>query len=89
MERYDGEPQTGEGRNELTERAKEAEAEQTANWPPITSLSLVRRHLKLPSYLLRRRSSLGSFSWSIRRRLGIVGAGPGLIAWLAPTTLHL
>ena len=27
-ERYDSEPQTGEGRKELTERAKEAEAER-------------------------------------------------------------
>jgi hypothetical protein len=55
-ERYDSEPQTGEGRKELTERAKEPEPSVTANWPPITSLSLVRRHANLPSYLPRRRS---------------------------------
>ena len=48
--RYDSESQTGEGRKELTERAKEAEAAQ---------------HPNLPSFSPRLRSSPGSFSWSI------------------------
>src|SRR6478672_110632 len=41
-ERYDTEPQTGEGRKELSEGAKEAETERDRKLSAITSLSLVR-----------------------------------------------
>jgi hypothetical protein len=64
-ERYDSEPQTGEGRKELTERAKEAETERDRKLAATTSLNLVRRHLSSQSCLHQRRSSLESRSWSI------------------------
>jgi Domain of unknown function (DUF4337) len=87
--RYDSESQTGEGRKELTERAKEAEAERDRKLAAYHLFDLARRHPNLPSCSPRPRSSPGSFFLVyLAGALGIIGAALGLIAWQAPTMLH-
>jgi hypothetical protein len=88
--RYDSEPQTGEGRKELTERAKEAEAERDRKLGAYHFFELGSAASQLAIVLASAAIITGLiFLVYLAGALGMVGVGLGLIAWLAPTTLHL
>jgi len=89
-ERYDSEPQTGEGRKELSERAKEAEAERDRKLAAYHLFELGSAASQLAIVLASAAIITGlMFLVYLAGALGIMGAGLGLIAWLAPTALHL
>ena len=88
--RYDSEPQTGEGRKELTERAKEAEAERDRKLGAYHFFELGSAASQLAIVLASAAIITGLiFLVYLAGALGMVGVGLGLIAWLAPTALHL
>ena len=87
-ERYDSEPQTG--RKELTERATEAETERDRKLSAYHLFELGSAASQLAIVLASAAIITGlTFLVYLAGGLGIVGAGLGLIAWLAPTMLHL
>ena len=89
-ERYDSEPQTGEGRKELTERAKEAETERDRKLAAYHFFELGSAASQLAIVLASAAIITGvTFLVYFAGGLGIIGTGLGLIAWLAPTMLHL
>jgi Domain of unknown function (DUF4337) len=89
-ERYDSEPQTGEGRKELTERAKEAQGERDRKLAAYHLFELGSAASQLAIVLASAAIITGMmFLVYLAGFLGIVGAGLGVIAWLAPTMLHL
>jgi len=89
-ERYDSEPQTGEGRKELSERAKEAETERDRKLSAYHLFELGSAASQLAIVLASAAIITGlMFLAYLAGGLGIIGAGLGLIAWLAPTMLHL
>jgi Domain of unknown function (DUF4337) len=89
-ERYNSEPQTGEGRKELTERAKEAETERDRELAAYHLFELGSAASQLAIVLASAAIITGlMFLVYLAGVLGIAGAGLGLIAWLAPTMLHL
>jgi hypothetical protein len=88
--RYDSEPQTGEGRKELTERAQQAEAERDRDLAAYHLFELGSAASQLAIVLASAAIITGlMFLVYLAGGLGIVGAGLGVIAWLAPTMLHL
>ena len=90
VERYESEPQTGEGRKELTERAKEAQAERDRKLAAYHLFELGSAASQLAIVLASAAIITGlMFLVYLAGALGIVGAGLGLIAWLAPTALHI
>jgi hypothetical protein len=89
-ERYDSEPQTGEGPKELTERAKEAQGERDRKLAAYHLFELGSAASQLAIVLASAAIITGMmFLVYLAGFLGIVGAGLGVIAWLAPTMLHL
>ena len=89
-ERYDSEPQTGEGRKELSERGKEAQAERDRKLAAYHLFELGSAASQLAIVLASAAIITGlMFLVYLAGALGIVGAGLGLIAWLAPTALHI
>ena len=89
-ERYDTEPQTGEGRKELSERATEATAERDRKLAAYHLFELGSAASQLAIVLASAAIITGlALLVYLASALGIVGAGLGLIAWLAPTMLHL
>ena len=90
VESYDSEPQTGEGRKELTERAKEAESERDRKLAAYHLFELGSAASQLAIVLASASIITGlTFLVYLSGGVGIIGAGLGLIAWLAPTMLHL
>jgi hypothetical protein len=88
--RYDSEPQTGEGRKELTERAKEAQAERDHKLAAYHLFELGSAASQLAIVLASAAIITGLiFLVYLSGLLGVVGAALGLIAWQAPTLLHL
>jgi hypothetical protein len=88
--RYESEPQTGEGRKELTERALEAEAERDHELAAYHLFEIGSAASQLAIVLASAAIITGvTFLVYMAGALGIVGAGFGVIAWLAPTMLHL
>jgi hypothetical protein len=88
--RYESEPQTGEGRKELSERALEAEAERDHKLAAYHLFELGSAASQLAIVLASAAIITGMmFLVYVAGTLGIVGAGLGLIAWLAPTMVHL
>jgi len=88
--RYDSEPQTGEGRKELTERAKEAEAERDRKLAAYHLFELGSAASQLAIVLASAAIITGLIVLAfLAGALGLVGATLGLIAWQAPTLLHL
>jgi hypothetical protein len=88
--RYESEPQTGEGRKELNERALEAEAERDHKLAAYHLFELGSAASQLAIVLASAAIITGMmFLVYVAGTLGIVGAGLGLIAWLAPTMVHL
>ena len=89
-ERYDSEPKTGEGRKELTERAKEAQAERDRKLAAYHLFELGSAASQLAIVLASAAIITGLMLLVyLAGALGIVGVGLGLIAWLAPTALHI
>jgi hypothetical protein len=88
--RYESEPHTGEGRKELTERALEAEAERDHKLAAYHLFELGSASAQLAIVLASAAIITGvTFLVYLAGALGIVGAGFGVIAWLAPTMLRL
>jgi len=88
--RYDSEPQTGEGRKELTERAKEAEAERDRKLAAYHLFELGSAASQLAIVLASAAIITGLIVLAyLAGALGLVGAILGLVAWQAPTILHL
>jgi uncharacterized protein DUF4337 len=86
--RYDSEPQTGEGRKELTERAKEAEAERDRKLAAYHLFELGSAASQLAIVLASAAIITGLiFLVYLAGALGVVGAALGLVAWQAPTML--
>src|SRR5262249_36598953 len=85
--RYDSEPQTGEGRKELTERAKEPEAERDAAYllfelgSAASQLAIVLASATIITGLI--------FLVYLAGALGLLSVVLGIIAWQAPTMLPL
>ena len=89
-ERYDSEPQTGEGRKELIERAKEAETERDHKLAAYHLFELGSAASQLAIVLASAAIITGlMFLVYLAGCLGIIAIGLGLIGWLAPTILHL
>jgi Domain of unknown function (DUF4337) len=90
VERYDSEPQTGEGRKELAERAKEAEAERDRKLAAYHLFELGSAASQLAIVLASAAIITGLiFLVYLAGVLGVVGAALGLMAWQVPTLLHL
>jgi Domain of unknown function (DUF4337) len=88
--RYDSEPQTGEGRKELTERAKEAEVERDHKLAAYHLFELGSAASQLAIVLASAAIITGLiFLVYLAGVLGVVGAALGLMAWQVPTLLHL
>jgi len=88
--RYDSEPETGEGRKELTERAKEAEAERDRKLAAYHLFELGSAASQLAIVLASAAIITGLIVLAyLAGALGLVGAILGLVAWQAPTILHL
>jgi len=89
-QRYDSEPQTGEGRKELIERAKEVEAERDHKLAAYHLFELGSAASQLAIVLASAAIITGlMFLVYLAGCFGIIGIGLGLIGWLAPTMLHL
>ena len=90
VESYDSEPQTGEGRKELSERAKEAETERNRKLAAYHLFELGSAASQL-AIVLASATIITGFTLLVYLAggLGIIGAGLGLIAWLAPGMLHI
>jgi hypothetical protein len=79
--RYDSEPQTGEGRKELTERAQQAEAERDRDLAAYHLFELGSAASQLAIVLASAAIITGlTFLVYLAGGLGIVGAGLGVIA---------
>jgi Domain of unknown function (DUF4337) len=90
VERYDSEPQTGEGRKELAERAKEAEADRDHKLAAYHLFELGSAASQLAIVLASAAIITGLiFLVYLAGVLGVVGAALGLMAWQVPTLLHL
>ena len=88
-QRYDSEPQTGEGRKELTERAKEAEAERDHKLAAYHLFELGSAASQLAIVLASAAIITGlMFLAYLAGCFGIIGLSLGLVAWLAPMMLH-
>ena len=88
--RYESDPQTKEGRKELTERALQAEAERDHELAAYHLFEIGSAASQLAIVLASAAIITGvTFLVYLASGLGIVGAGFGVIAWLAPTMLHL
>jgi hypothetical protein len=89
-DRYESEPQTMEGRKELTERALQAEAERDRGLAAYHLFEFGSAASQLAIVLASAAIITGlTFLVYLAASLGIAGAGFGVIAWLAPTMLHL
>jgi ferric-dicitrate binding protein FerR (iron transport regulator) len=88
-QRYETEPETGEGRKELMVRAKAKESIATSRW------RLPHVRIRLGGYqlaiVLAGAAALTSVVWLtvISCGLGVVGIGFTVLAFVAPTLVHL
>jgi hypothetical protein len=89
-DRYDSEPETREGRKELTERAMEAEAERDQKLAAYHLFELASASFQLAIVLASAAiiTSLVLFVYCAIG-LGVLGTVLSAIAWLAPTSLYL
>ena len=88
--RYDSEPQTGEGRKELSQRAKTAEKKRDQALAAYHLFEYGAAALQLAIVLASAAVVTAAMvlAW-IAGGLGLVGAGFGFLGWFAPTLLHL
>jgi hypothetical protein len=89
-ERYDSEPSTGEGRKELARRAKAAEAARDRAMASYHHYELASAAVQIAIVLASASIivALGALAWAAAG-LGVVGIVFCLIAFLAPTSVHL
>ncbi len=88
--RYESEPQTHEGRKELTERAKEAEAERDHKMAAYHLFEYGSAAAQLAIVLASAAIITGlGLLMDVAGGLGTLGLVFGLLAWLAPTLLYL
>lgn len=89
-ERYDSEPETGEGRKELAARAKAAEAAREKALGAYHSFEYGSAAFQLAIVLASASlvTRIAMLAW-LAGGLGAIGTALGLVGWLAPTALHL
>jgi Domain of unknown function (DUF4337) len=88
--RYESEPETKEGRKELTERAREAETERDHKLTAYHLFEFGSASAQLAIVLASAAIITGfMFFVYLAGALGIISLALGVMAWLAPTTLHL
>lgn len=87
-DRYDSEPSTGEGRKELSEKAKKIMTERDNHAAANATYDLASGALQL-GILLASAAVVTSVLWLayIGAGLGLLGAGFGLMAWFVPHVL--
>jgi len=87
-DRYESDPETGEGRKELSDKAKKIMAERDDNAAANATYDLASGALQL-GILLASAAVVTSVLWLayIGAGLGLLGAGFGLMAWFAPHVL--
>ncbi|WP_295387569.1 DUF4337 domain-containing protein [uncultured Thiodictyon sp.] len=88
--RYDSEPETGEGRKELSQKAKAAEQRRDKSLAAYHLFEYGAAALQLAIVLSSAAVVTGAMllAW-LSGGLGLIGAGFGLLGWFGPTLLHL
>jgi hypothetical protein len=88
--RYDSEPDTGEGRKELAQRAKTAEAKRDRSLAAYHQYETASAALQIAIVLASAEviTGAGFLVW-IAAALGIVGLAFTVIGYVAPTLIHL
>jgi hypothetical protein len=88
--RYDSEPETGEGRKELAAKAKAEEAKRDKALSAYHMFEYGAAALQIAIVLASASVVTGMLALSfLAGGLGAVGIAFGLLGWLAPTLLHL
>jgi len=89
-ERYDTEPSTGEGRKELAQRAKVAEAARDRAMAAYHHYELASAAVQIAIVLASASIvvSMGALAWAAMA-LGAAGIALGLVGFFAPTAVHL
>jgi hypothetical protein len=89
-QRYDSEPETGEGRKELAARAKAAEAQRDHALSAYHVFEYAAAALQIAIVLASAAVVSGVLALALGAGgLGVIGAGLAMLGWLAPTLLHL
>ena len=88
--RYDSEPETGEGRKELSGRAKVAEQKRDVSLAAYHNYEIASALMQIAIVLASAEVITGIFAlvW-ISGFMGLVGVAFCLVGYLAPTALHL
>lgn len=88
--RYDSEPETREGRKELAERAKEAEARRDHEMAAYHQYELASAAVQIGIVLASATiiTGIGALAW-LAGGLGVVGAIFCLVGFFMPTAIHL
>lgn len=88
--RYDSEPETGEGRKELSQKAKVAEQRRDKALAAYHMFEYGAAALQLAIVLSSASVVTGAMllAW-MSGGLGLIGAGFGLLGWFGPTLVHL
>ena len=90
VDRYESDPQTGEGRKELAERAKRAEAERDHSFAAYHLFEYAASALQLAIVLCSAAAVTGRIGLAFGAGgLGVIGVVLGFLAWLAPGLLHI
>jgi hypothetical protein len=88
-QRYDSEPDTGEGRKELAAKARVAEERRDRALSALHVFEYGAAALQIAIVLSSAATVTGVFALAIGAGgLGLVGIGLALVGWLAPTLLH-
>lgn len=89
-DRYDTEPETGEGRKELAARAKTAEGRRDHSMSAYHLFEYSAAAFQI-AIVLASASIITNVGWLVAATLGLGGVGIALAAfgWLAPTLIHL
>ncbi len=89
-QRYDSEPETGEGRKELSAKAKAAEAQRDHALAAYHQFEFGAAALQISIVLCSAAVVTGTLLLAyIAGGLGLIGIVFGLLGWLAPTLVHL
>lgn len=89
-QRYDSEPETGEGRKELAARAKQAEERRDHALAAYHIYEYAAAALQIAIVVASASVVSGIIGLAFgAASLGLLGAGLALVGWLAPALLHL
>lgn len=89
-QRYDSEPETGEGRKELAARAKAAEERRDRALSAYHIFEYAAAALQIAIVLASAATVTGVIALAFGAGgLGVIGIVLALVGWLAPTLLHL